>query len=381
VADLPQPRAHVVEFSDQHGALGLPHLVDRTAGGRRIQHVESARALQKGIEADRQQRPAGMGGAGHRPRRTRAHQQPVVEWLRAGIGRDVELDRLAVHQDEVLAVPEGDAAVDPVAPYARLALGIGANADVGGLSFVHRGGRRQWGAALPALDHARVAGRRHAAGTEVGADPNRVEIEPVDVLLGFGQHEAVLDEGLVDQVELALHGGVGAAARQRQHAAAVWLRRRGGSQAVAALEHPVLVLGLSQRVQIEHHFPRRRWLAVLGERGPAPQAARIGGVAPEVVVVLAHARDHRNALARVQHLEQAAAQWLEPGIGGKLLFGEGVLRSHPAEGLVARDIFEPKVRIVGGNGFGLSGVDHDGKGGQQERGDSAEGSGTHRGLR
>ena len=145
-------------------------------------------------------------------------------------------------------------------------------------AFEQRRRRAQRRAARPALGDARVAGVGHRAGAEVGADDERVGVEPGDVRLRFGQHEAAVHEGLVDGVELAHHLGVGAAARQRDQAAAIL-----GAEALGTAPDPVLALGGGQRVEVEHGFPARLRLAVLGERRAPPQAALVLLVLPEVV--------------------------------------------------------------------------------------------------
>src|SRR5690606_21063323 len=142
------------------------------------------------------------------------------------------------------------------------------------------------------------------------------------------------------EVELTGHVGVGAAARQRDQAALV-VRR----QAVGAVPDPVLALGAVERVQVEHGLPRRLRLAVLLERGAAPDAALVVLVAPEVVVPLALLVDARDLLVGVVDRQQLGLERLEGGVRGQLGLGAGVLLADPGQRALALHVLEPLVRI------------------------------------
>ena len=61
------------------------------------------------------------------------------------------------------------------------------------------------------FDDEGIAGFGHGAGTPVACDEEVILVEPGDVLFGFGQGEAVGDEGSGAEVELAEGDGVFAA--------------------------------------------------------------------------------------------------------------------------------------------------------------------------
>src|SRR5262249_3795313 len=121
---------------------------------------------------------------------------------------------------------------------------------------------REWRAALPALGDARITRRGQAAGTEVGADPQVVGIVPVDVGLRFRYGEAVGYERLGAQIELAVDGRIGAAARKPQHAALVRRIAVFRAEAHRRVPYPVFSFALRQRVEIEHRFPWRTRLRI-----------------------------------------------------------------------------------------------------------------------
>jgi hypothetical protein len=122
-------------------------------------------------------------------------------------------------------------------------------------------------AALPTLDDPRVARVCQRAGAEIGADEDSVLVQPVDLALGLGQREAAVHELASGQVELAHHSRVGAAARGGDEATG-----RSAAQATGSRPDPVFGLGLGQGVEIQHQFPGRLGLAVLGQRGAPPRA-------------------------------------------------------------------------------------------------------------
>src|SRR5690606_14877896 len=169
-----------------------------------------------------------------------------------------------------------------------------------------------------------------------------VLVDPVQAALGLGPEEAALDPGLALEVELAGDVGVGAAARQRDQAALV-----GRAQAVGAVPHPVLALGLVQRVEVEDRFPGGIGLAVLLERGAAPDAALVVTVLPEVVVVPADLLHPGDLGVGVQHLADAGLHGLELGRGGEGGVGPGVLGADPGQLALAGHVLQPLVGIVG----------------------------------
>ena len=201
------------------------------------------------------------------------------------------------------------------------------------------------GAARPAFRDARVSrfGQRAVpvgCGTEVGADVDVVLVDPTHRRLVLGERESVGDPGACGEVEFAHHRGVGTAARQRdQHSPIIGAQRR------RALPHPVLVLGLGEFVDVDQHVP----LGIVGDVGvegrAAPQAARIGGVAPEVVEVVAAASNVRDAVVGVEGFESLFLDLGEPLRRGQPVDGRGVVLTHPVERGVGGDLLEPQVRV------------------------------------
>ena len=68
------------------------------------------------------------------------------------------------------------------------------------------------------------------------------------------------------------------------------------------MEDPVLPLITGQRVDVEQDLPIRPLLAVLGQRGAPPQAARVVAVLPEVVPVLAEIREVLDSTDRIPYI-------------------------------------------------------------------------------
>ena len=199
---------------------------------------------------------------------------------------------------------EGDGARDDeLALEARVWSAIAATATSSTLPSIDERGIGQLGAALPLLDDARVARLGQRARPEVGADEEGVAVAPGDVALRLGQREAVLDELLGLQVELADDRGIGAAARERRSGSG----RSSGSQKVAPCQTQFSFSARAQRIQVEHDLPVRLGLAVLVERRAPPQAALVLRVAPEVVVEFAGLLTEGDPLVRIQDPENRSS--------------------------------------------------------------------------
>jgi hypothetical protein len=196
---------------------------------------------------------------------------------------------------------------------------------------------------LPRLDDARIARAGHRFRAELGGQEHAVAVDPADAGLGFRDDEAAGDEGFVRQVEFAHHMGVAAAARQRDQGAVA-----ARFQLDAAGPDPVFVFLARQCIQVEHGFPGGFRLAVLVQRGAAPDAALMAGVAPEVVVEVAVAADPGNPFLRIEDGLQARTQ--RRVIGARRQFGFAVVIAfaNPAERAFGGDLFQPAVAIVGG---------------------------------
>ena len=333
--------------------LGPGVRVQRGMRVRFEQHGEVALARHEVVELRRQQRAGGVGGAVDGPRRAGPYQQPIAVGVGLRVGRYLDAGQLALDALVQVAVIEIPGDGNEVALIARRAVVVRADREVARLALVHRAGRRQRRAALPFLGDARVARFGHRAGAEVGTDVEGVLVDPADLAFRYRQREAALHERLVRNAELAHHGRIAAVRRQRNQAA--FVRRL---QAFHVLEHPARVLGLVQRVDVQQHLPRRLGLAVFGQRGAPPDAARVRLVAPEVVQVVAHAVDVGDACFGVEHFENAVAGACELGVVDELFRGSRVLLLHPVQRAGAVDVFQPQERIVAGwsvRGRGLGG--------------------------
>ena len=124
--------------------------------------------------------------------------------------------------------------------------------------------------------------------------------------------------------------------------------------------HPVLVLDLVQRIDIEQHVPVRIALPrVIGSVGPTPEAADMAGILPEIVHNAVLDGWQGNAVVGVQHLQDG----IVIGFVLRIRFQRGerprVLLLDPDERLCAMNIGQPqpgigrvrgKVRISRGGG-------------------------------
>ena len=118
---------------------------------------------------------------------------------------------------------------------------------------------------------------------------------------------------------------------------------------IGAGPYPVLAVRGGQRVDIDHHIPLGRGGAVALQRGAPPQATRVGGVAPEVVQILAAAPHVRNAGIGVEHLQRLGAHLLEPLVA-EFVGCRFVVLPHPVQRVGTGDVFEPQVRVFIGHG-------------------------------
>ena len=343
-----EPARDVVEHVDDHMAARRRVAGQGARRGRCEQDVEAALAGKVGGRVGREQRAAREGLASHGPVAAQFDQQRVVGRAGAvperepGIVGHVDPAQFGAGLQEMVAAVEVDHAHETGALVAWRRVDPDVGRHVIGADLEHRRRRLERRAARPALDDPRVARARHRAGTEIGAHIKRVGVDPFGFRLGLGQREAPVDEGLGDRVELAQHGRVGTAARQRDQHSFIRRRERHG-----AAPDPVLALGLRERIEVEHGLPGRRGLAVFGQRGAAPQAALVGLVLPEVVEVVAATRDLRDALLRVHHLEQTGADRLVLGPRLQDRLRMRVALANPGEGALAEHVFEPEVCVVG----------------------------------
>jgi hypothetical protein len=197
------------------------------------------------------------------------------------------------------------------------------------------------GTTPPLLDESWIAGGGQRAFAEVRTHPQRVLILPAQVRLRLFEAEAALDEALGDRVELPILRRVGTTPGQADHAALVL-----GRQALCPFPDPVLGFCLGQRIEVDHRLPGRLVLDELIQRGAAPDAANVLGIAPEVVDLLAADGGRRDTVARVVDLEHLLVDLLvlrnrleHRGVGGAALAG-------PLESLGVLDLLQPEMWIL-----------------------------------
>ena len=336
---------------------------------RRLEeHVEAALSLEEGFEVRGQERPRRVRLPAHRPVVPELDEEEVAMDQGVRAVRLLDLDEPAVPAEEQLVRVERDRPVDEVALVPLRVVVLGGDHHVFLLPLVDRLGRRQRRPPLPDLRDLRVARRGHRPGAEVRPDVEVVGVQPPHAVLGLGQEEAVLHERLRLEVELPHDVGVRASPRELDEAALV-VRL----EAVGSVPDPVLLLGGAQRVEVDHRLPGGMLLAVLLERRAPPEAAGVLCVPPEVVEEGAVLLDHGDAGVRVEDVEDAlleggeAARLQDPG-------ALGVAGPGPLEGLLARDVLEPEVAVLGGGrlggvrGGGGKGRVHDQREGEGEAG-------------
>ena len=288
-----------------------------------------------------------MDATSDRPFRSERDQQLVLEdALEAHVLGKVQPDRAVVEDEEELGAKEGGDPLHQIVASRRRLLAVGGDGHVLWSAFVHRARRLQRCPSPPQLGDARVAGGGQRALTEVGPYPQRVFVAPAHRGLGLGQGEPVLDEGSLRGAELAVDDGVAAPAGQCQHAVAGVGLETGG-----ALPHPGLCFLPSEGIDVEQRLPDGSLRPVRLEAGPAPDAALVPGVLPEVVEPLAPDRDVGNALVRVVDAPVGVVGLLELGHLFELGNGRRVASLDPGERILALDLLEPQVRVLGPRGI------------------------------
>ncbi len=197
-------------------------------------------------------------------------------------------------------------------------------------------------AARQGFDDEGIARLRQAAWTEVGGDQQGVAVQPTDAVLALGDDEAAVHEPLGRQVELAHRHGVLAAVRQVDQAAGL-VRR----QAVGALEHPVLALGLGQGVDVQQRLPLGLGRAVRVQRRAAPDALRIGRVLPEIPQAFAQEADAGDAVGGGQDGLGLLTERLIAAVAGQGRQGLFIRGGDEGAGLGAVHLFQRQM-VVGG---------------------------------
>ena len=259
----------------------------------------------------------------------------------AGVGGCVDPDQLGTAQLVDLLVPEVECPPQHGALEAGRPVHRHRHADVGAGALEEGFRITERGSPAPPLDDARVAGFGERVGAEVGAHQDGVRIGPRDLRLGFRQLEPVGNEFPCCHVEFPNDGGVRTAPGKAHQRPGVL-----GVDDAGAGPHPFRIVSSTQLVHIDQHVPVGGVGAVAGQGGAPPQAARVGGVAPEVVKVVAAAHHVGDPGVGVEHLERLGAHPLELPVA-ELRQGRLVVRAHPVQRLVAGDVLQPQVGVGG----------------------------------
>ena len=118
-----------------------------------------------------------------------------------------------------------------------------------------------------------------------------IDILPGDVRFGARHVEAVGDKTAGIQIEFPHLGRVLATFGKRDEATLLV-----GREAVRALEHPTLALGLAECVHVEHRRPVRRRGFVVSKARLAPDSAQVIGILPEIIDFAVRESRGRNAI-------------------------------------------------------------------------------------
>src|SRR6185312_5912699 len=152
---------------------------------------------------------------------------------------------------------------------------------------------------LQPLDDVRIAGSAELAGIPLAADQKRILVDPSDALLALGKDEAVVDEFVRPEVELADRDRVLATVGEVDQAAVFrW------THAIGALPHPVRLLRCRERVEVEHGFPVRMPARIIVDAGAPPDSADVVRVLPEIVDLAADKVARRNAILGLGDLQR-----------------------------------------------------------------------------
>ena len=334
--------ADVVEDVDEHVVPGRREAGEDPPLGGGEQHREVACAGEEAVEPDGEKAPRREGATVRLPVGARGDEEPAAMHGKARIGGKVERDQLPGPADVPLLVEEVATPTHELGLEAGREVRPRADGDVGRLALEHGGRLVERPAAPPELDDSGIARVGHRAGTEVRRDEDLVRTGPGHLPLRLGEREAaLLDEAPGDEVELADDDRIGAAAGEADESPVV-----AGDEHRGAREHPPLAFGATERVEVDHHLPVGRGLAVLIERGAPPDAPRVLLVLPEVVVAVAELPEMGDAVLGVERRAEARAQRIEP----RLPLRERRVRGpvpfrHPGKRIRPLHLLEPEVRV------------------------------------
>jgi len=185
--------------------------------------------------------------------------------------------------------------------------------------------------------HEGIAALGQRAGAKVRRHQQRVIVHPGDAVLAFRQAEAVLNELLLDRIKLADDNRILPAIRQADEAASFFRL-----QAIRALEDPVFLLALGQRIYIQDRLPFRLLGLVALQRRAPPEAPHLLRVLPEIVDSIAAELRFRRAVLRSEDGQRLLAEGFVARVAFQHGVGLGVLLLHPVKRLLAVHIFQPE---------------------------------------
>ena len=309
------------------------------------ENMAVAVASHEAFIVDRQECPGRIGLGAGVPVLAELEEEPLAVDARIGVLGLWHLHELAVAELEHVGSPE------------RLLANVELTLEAGGRILEAGDGHVVFGAfvdklrvgelrsPLPHPNGARIAGGRHRACAEIGADQERVGIAPRHPALRFGKLEAPRHEGLRLEIVFPDHLGIGPAARQL-HEATLVVRLEDGD----TVPDPILFLTLGEGVEIDHRLPGRLRLAVFLEARPPPHPLGVLGISPEVVEVGPNLPHHRDPILRVEDREDSFFERPEGIVIGECRGHLRVALLHPLQLLLASDILEPLIGIGGRGG-------------------------------
>ena len=248
----PKLALHVVQHADQQVVLGRRRPLDDSFAAGLGDDPEVAVAGQKVVHVRGYDRRRGKRPAAHRPLRNGAHDQVVARDEGGGVGRRVDLHKLAVHDQVGRALEDRVQVRDPAIRLSADLPRADEDRHVGlvGVEDHWRVGERR--AALPEARLAGIARSRQRAGAEVGGHNHRFVVHERRAALGLRKEEPVFHESERLQVELPRLHRVGATPGECDETPAML-----GRQAGHAPVSPGDVFLFGERVNVQNGLPRR----------------------------------------------------------------------------------------------------------------------------
>ena len=113
------------------------------------------------------------------------------------------------------------------------------------------------------------------------------------------------------------------------------------------MPHPVRLFGSGERVEVEHRLPLGLAARVTGDRRPAPDAADVIGILPEIINLAADEIADRDAVLGLGDVQRLFVILGVARIGLEHSGRPGVVLLDPLHGLGRGNVLEPDVGVVG----------------------------------